>query len=940
MAEIGNLSVQIGLDGAEFSRSVKEINGNLRLLESEFKAATVGVDKFSNNLEDLGNKQAFLTDKLGLQKEKVEQLKKEFNTLANSTSASSKEIQKAQTAYNNAISVMAKTENQLKAVTNQLETQSTVWGRMGSNLGQVGVRMQEMGGRMQSAGQDIATSFGVATAAIGVGLASSVKSAADFEAQLSSIKAVSGATGNEMETLSSIAVEYGSKTKYSSLEAAQGIEELIKAGVSIKDIINGGLEGALSLATAGELELAEAAEIASTALNAFKSDGLDVSRAADLLAGGANASATSVGELKFGLSQVSAVAAGLGLSFKDTTTALSLFANSGLKGSDAGTSLKTMLSNLIPKSNDAWKTFESLGLITFDTAAGMKFLAENGVTPVSDSMGDVEEAIKSYIMQTKGIKKWNKDAEDTFKDLGKSTGFVNNAFFDSKGNVEDMTVISGELQKALKGLTAEQRQQALYAMFGSDAIRAANILYKEGAEGMTKMYQEMSKVTAVDVATERMNNFKGKMEELKGSIETAKISLGDALIPAITSFTKALQSLVDGFNNLSPGMQKTIAIGLGLTTVVLGIVTTLGLVLTVVGGAVSGIGALAGVFGTVSTAIAAAGGMSAVFATAMAAITGPVGITIAAVVGLIAIFTALYKNNETFRNKVQEIWSSIQKSFDTALKFISKIVRTVLNEVHKTTGELLGKIKGFWDENGKKITAIVKFFMNEIGGHIKMVMGIIKGVFEVVWPIIASVVKVVWESIKLTIKNTLDIILGIIQFWIKIFTGDWKGAFNTIKETATKIMNNIIETFKNINLKEIGKNIIQGLIDGIGSMINAVTERVKGIATNIKDTIKEALDINSPSRVMRDEVGKWIPAGIAEGIHGNMAVINKASRSMEEASMPNLKPVNSTTSNNFSFEGMLAGANFHVRNEYDIPKIAREIGNYVKLNARKGGVIM
>ncbi|MGQ7101892.1 phage tail tape measure protein [Escherichia sp. SP-MK] len=130
------------------------------------------------------------------------------------------------------------------------------------------------------------------------------------------------------------------------MEAGQGIEELIKAGVSLTDIINGGLEGALNLATAGELELGDAAEIASTALNAFKDDNLSVAQAADLLAGAANASATSVGEMKFGLSMVSAVAAGVGLSFKDTTTALALFAQNGLKGSDAGTSLKTQTSFL------------------------------------------------------------------------------------------------------------------------------------------------------------------------------------------------------------------------------------------------------------------------------------------------------------------------------------------------------------------------------------------------------------------------------------------------------------------------------------------------------------------------------------------------------------------------------------------------------------------
>ncbi|MGE6682905.1 phage tail tape measure protein, partial [Bacillus thuringiensis] len=136
-----------------------------------------------------------------------------------------------------------------------------------------------------------------------------------------------------MKKLSELAVNMGETTKYSSVQAGQGIEELIKAGVSLTDIINGGLEGALNLATAGELELGEAAEIASTALNAFKADHLSVADAANILSGAANASATDVRELKYGLSASSAVAAGAGMTFKDTATTLAVFAQNGLRNS-------------------------------------------------------------------------------------------------------------------------------------------------------------------------------------------------------------------------------------------------------------------------------------------------------------------------------------------------------------------------------------------------------------------------------------------------------------------------------------------------------------------------------------------------------------------------------------------------------------------------------
>ncbi|ODE05328.1 phage tail tape measure protein, partial [Listeria monocytogenes] len=186
------------------------------------------------------------------------------------------------------------------------------------------------------------------------------------------------------DALRELAIQQGADTKYSALEAAQAQEELLKAGLSVKDVINGGLSGALSLATAGELDLASAAEIAATVLNAFKDDNLSVADAANILAGAANASATGVEEMKLSLQQVSAVASGVGLSFDDTSTMLAVFAQNGLKGSDAGTSLKTMLQRLHPTTKAAWQQFDALGLSIVDNETAMKVLQENGVKPLSN----------------------------------------------------------------------------------------------------------------------------------------------------------------------------------------------------------------------------------------------------------------------------------------------------------------------------------------------------------------------------------------------------------------------------------------------------------------------------------------------------------------------------------------------------------------------------
>ncbi|MEC0328676.1 phage tail tape measure protein [Paenibacillus macerans] len=358
-------------------------------------------------------------------------------------------------------------------------------------------------GVMGSFAQFTAAATGASVAIGGVALAAdSVKKAMDFESQLSTIQALTGASNEEMAQMQTLALKMGSATKYSALEAAQGIEELLKAGLTPATVQAGGLEAALNLATAGELGLADAAEIMSTALNAYKDDGMAAADASNILAGTANASATGVEDLRYSLAAVSAVAAGLGVNFKDTNTALGLFANNGLKGSDAGTSLKTMLQNLQPGTKAQIEQFKELGLVTKDGA---------------------------------------------------------NQFFDAKGNIKSLEQIAGLLRKSLGKLTNQQRMVALETMFGTDAIRAANILYKEGADGVKNFQKEMSKVTALDVAQKKMDNAAGAVEQFNGALETLQISALLPTMPLIKDFANAAAEFVEKYTpQITAAMERMV----------------------------------------------------------------------------------------------------------------------------------------------------------------------------------------------------------------------------------------------------------------------------------------------------------------------------------------------------------------------------------------------
>ncbi|MCK1985165.1 MULTISPECIES: phage tail tape measure protein [Peribacillus] len=559
----------------------------------------------------------------------------------------------------------------LKGLSNTTNQTRDANGKLRDEFG----RFVNQGGRANATfGAMSGTLLGLAGAAGAVGVAmSSVNKAMDFESQMSSIKALTGASGAEMKEMTDLSLKMGTQTKYSALEAAQGIEELLKAGLTPAAVKAGGLESALNLATAGGLDLAKASEIMSTALNSFKDDALSAEQASNILAGTANASATSVEELQYGLSQVSSVAAGIGMSFQDTNTALGLFANNGLKGSDAGTSLKTMLSNLQPKTKAQTEAFFDLGL-----------MAENGA----------------------------------------------NAFFNAQGELKSLSDISGLLQKSMKGMTDQQRMSTLETLFGSDAIRAANILYAEGTSGVKDFNAEMSKVTALDVAKEKMNNAAGAVEQFKGALETLQISVLTPLLPVIKDGANAMSEWVSNLkpetiaawgeniktsaqsaldfaimikDNWGPIKETVISISAGLVTLKAGLVAM-------------------SIIETVTTMMKAYRTATVGATTAQALLNGvlfanPIGLVVAALALLVAGGVYVYRNWDKVKAKTLELWNKlgvlkgaviamlgpfaqiafaavkIYQNFDTIKSKAGTMVNSVISNVNKMIG-VLNKIPG------------------------------------------------------------------------------------------------------------------------------------------------------------------------------------------------------------------------------------------------------
>lgn len=339
----------------------------------------------------------------------------------------------------------------------------------------------------------------------GVGLlaagGATVWASARFQKETSALKAFSNASQAEMDAMTTAATRQAlanTNLGYTAGEAVQAETELAKAGVSAASIIGGGLNGTLALAATEGMAVGEAATYMSDTLNTFNLTGTQATRVADTLAAGSAASSTSVAGLAQSLAQAGLVANQTNLSIEDTVGVLSAFAQNGLKGSDAGTSLRTMLLRLNPVSNEA------------------------------------AAAIDQY----------------------------NLSAYDAQGNFIGMAAFAGKLQAGLKDLSTEQRNQVLQTVYGQDAIRAATVLYGLGAQGVDQWTDSVSKSgEAQRMASEQTDNLYGDLNKLKAAIDGTLIKSGQGGNDTLRSMTQSATTLVRGVSALpAPVLEGAAAI--------------------------------------------------------------------------------------------------------------------------------------------------------------------------------------------------------------------------------------------------------------------------------------------------------------------------------------------------------------------------------------------
>lgn len=858
-SRIKGITIEIGGDTTKLQTALKGVNTEIRNTQAQLKDVEKLLKLDPGNTELLTQKHRLLGDAVKETKEKLETLK----TAAEQAEKALNDGTISKDQYDALQREIIETENELKRLEEQANQSATALQKISAT----GEKLKDVGGKIEGAGKKLLPVTATVTA---LGTAS-VKTAADFEASMSKVAAVSGATGSELEALSAKAREMGSKTKFSASEAAEAMNYMAMAGWKTEDMLSG-IEGVMNLAAASGEDLATTSDIVTDALTAFGLSAQDSGHFADVLAAASSNANTNVSMMGETFKYCAPIAGALGFSVEDTAEAIGLMANAGIKSTQAGTSLRTIMTNL---------------------------------------SGEV-------------------------KICGENIGEVTVATTNADGSMRDLSDILADCRVAFSGLSESEKAAAAESLVGKNAMSGFLALMNAGEGDIAKLSGAIDNCNgaAQSMADTMNNNLEGQLTILKSQLQELAISFGEILLPAVKKIVGWVQGFIDVLNSLPDGVKETIvtvaliAAALGPVLIIIGkIITAVGTIMTIVPKVV-------GVIKAVKTAFLALN--ATMLANPIVLIIAAIAALVAAFIYLwnncdefrqfwidlwesikeiaVAVWEALKEffvaawefiktTAETVWNALAGfftgLWEGIKNTFTTVVNAISNFLSAMWNTIKSVAETIWNAISTFFTTiwNGIKtvvttvVTAISTFLTtawNTIKTVITTVLNAIKTVFSTVWNAIKNVVTTVVNGIKNTIttvwngiKNTVTTVVNAIKTAVSTaFSVMWNGIKNTISGIYNTIKNgftNAVNFIKNLASSAFswGADIINGIVNGIKSCIGKVKDAVCSVA----DTIKSFLHFSVPDEGPLTEYESWMPdfmSGLSKGIEKSKGMVKDA----------------------------------------------------------------
>ena len=776
---IKGITVEIGGDTTGLDKALKSVNTSIRSTQSALKDVNRLLKLDPSNTELLSQKQRLLKDAIAATKEKLDSLK----VAQEQAKQQLENGELGQDKYDALQREIVETEEELLRLQQEAATTNTAL----SKIDVAGQKMETVGNSIAGAGKKM---MGVTTVIGGVGVAA-VKTAADFDSAMSQVAAVSGATGKDFDNLRNKAREMGAKTKFSATEAAEAMNYMAMAGWKTEDMLDG-IEGVMNLAAASGEDLATTSDIVTDALTAFGLSAKDSGHFADILAAASSNANTNVSMMGETFKYCAPIAGALGFSAEDTAEAIGLMANAGIKSSQAGTALRTIMNNLA---------------------------------------GDV-------------------------KISGKSIGDVTIATTNADGSMRNLSDILADCRSAFGNLTESEKAQAAESLVGKNAMSGFLALMNAGQGDIDKLSSAIDNCdgSAEKMAMTMQDNLAGQLTILKSQLQELAISFGDILMPAIRSIVSKLQGFVDKLNGMDEGTKRTIVTIALLVASIGPLLVIIGTAISKIGVAMQGFVKLANGISKLKIAIQGGTGVLGKLGAALGGISAPVLAVVAVIAVLVAAFVHLWKTNEGFRDAIIGTWNRIKDTISgfcqgivdrlNALGFQFTDIVDVLKTAWDGFCQVLAPIfEGVFNN----IANILSTVTGVITGILDVFIGIFTGNWSQAWTGVKEIFSSIWNGISSFFTNILNVIKGVADVVLGWFGTSWNEVWTNIKTFFEGIWNGIATFFTTI--WETLKNVVTVGIMAIGSILSAafdiitlpfrfIWENCKEIIISVWDAIK------------------------------------------------------------------------------------------------------
>lgn len=776
---IKGITVEIGGDTTGLDKALKSVNTSIRSTQSALKDVNRLLKLDPSNTELLSQKQRLLKDAIAATKEKLDSLKVAQEQAKQQLESG----ELGQDKYDALQREIVETEEELRRLQQEAATTNTAL----SKIDVAGQKMEAVGNSIAGAGKKM---MGVTTVIGGVGVAA-VKTAADFDSAMSQVAAVSGATGKDFDALRNKAREMGAKTKFSATEAAEAMNYMAMAGWKTEDMLSG-IEGIMNLAAASGEDLATTSDIVTDALTAFGLSAKDSGHFADILAAASSNANTNVSMMGETFKYCAPIAGALGFSAEDTAEAIGLMANAGIKSSQAGTALRTIMNNLA---------------------------------------GDV-------------------------KISGKAIGDVTIATTNADGSMRDLSDILADCRSAFGSLTESEKAQAAESLVGKNAMSGFLALMNAGEGDIEKLSSAIENCdgSAEKMAMTMQDNLTGQITILKSQLQELAISFGDILMPAIRSIVSKLQGFVDKLNGMDEGTKRTVVTIALLVASIGPLLIIIGTAISKIGVAMQGFVKLANGISKLIVAVQGGAGVLGKLGAALGGISALVLAVVAVIAVLVAAFVHLWKTNEGFRDAIIGTWTRIKDTISGFCQGIVDrlnalgIQFTNIVDVLKTVWDGFCQVLApIFEGVFNNIANILSTATGVITGILDIFIGIFTGNWSQAWNGIKEIFSSIWNGISSFFTNILNVIKGVADVVLGWFGTSWNEVWTNIKTFFEGIWNGIATFFTTI--WETLKNVVTVGIMAIGSILSAafdiitlpfrfIWENCKEIIISVWDAIK------------------------------------------------------------------------------------------------------